>query len=519
MTRAKLKGYETPRIFTPPLRELTPATTLGFACIRFAEEVLGLTLFPWQKWLLVHALELREDGLYRFRTVIVLVARQNGKTLVMLVLALWHIYVRGSRTVIGTAQDLTNAEKAWAEAVEMAKDVPDLAEEIDQVVKQSGKQSLKLMSKEQYRVAAASRRGARGFSGDLVLLDELREHQSWDAWAASTKTTLARPEAQVWCFSNAGDALSIVLRYLRASVHQSLGWPDGDDDEAALGMVDDLTEEDIEDGDSLGLFEWSAAPSAARNDRHAWAQANPSMNYTELVENVITERAIAAAMRTDPVSVFLTEVLCRWISTGDGGPFPEGKWVDTRDESARIAEGSRRVLAIDVSWDRTTAYIARGGLGGDGVPVADIAAFRAGTDWVVPWLVEKRDRYDTVALQGNGAPVSSLVDAIRAAKLPDGTSADIPLVEMSGPDLARASGVAYDVVDRSAVRHLPHPGLDLAAATARSRPLGDSWVIDRKNSPADAAPLIAFIEVLWLLGQEPPASTRSAYEDHDFELL
>jgi hypothetical protein len=56
-------GYETPRIFTPPRRELTPETTHGFACIAFAEEVLEVKLFPWQRWLLLHALELDEATL------------------------------------------------------------------------------------------------------------------------------------------------------------------------------------------------------------------------------------------------------------------------------------------------------------------------------------------------------------------------------------------------------------------------------------------------------------------------
>ncbi|MFZ2172841.1 MAG: terminase, partial [Rhodococcus sp. (in: high G+C Gram-positive bacteria)] len=292
---------------------------------------------------------------------------------------------------------------------------------------------------------------------------------------------------------------SIVLRYLRATVHQSLGWPDGNEDEAALGMADDLTEEDLEDGDSLGLFEWSAPPSSSRNDRIGWAHANPSMNYTELVENVITERAIAAAMRTDPPSVFFTEVMCRWISTADGGPFPEGKWVATRDNDARRALWARRVLAIDVSWDRTMGYIARAGVNTDNVPVVDIAAARGGTDWIVPWLVEYRVRYDAVTLQANGAPVSSLIEAIRNAKMPDGKPADIPLVEWSGPDLGRATGIAYDAVDKGKVKHLQHPGLDMAAGTARAKPMGDSWVIDRKNSPADPASLIAFIGALWLL--------------------
>ena len=42
-------------------------------------------LHPWQRWLLIHALELNPDRTFRFRTVIVEVARQNGKTTILLV--------------------------------------------------------------------------------------------------------------------------------------------------------------------------------------------------------------------------------------------------------------------------------------------------------------------------------------------------------------------------------------------------------------------------------------------------
>src|SRR5689334_24962070 len=83
---AKRFGSEKPRIFTPPLRKLeprSPATekrTLGYAVIDFATEVCEVDLFPWQRWLLIHALELLPDGSFRFRNVVVLVARQNGKS-------------------------------------------------------------------------------------------------------------------------------------------------------------------------------------------------------------------------------------------------------------------------------------------------------------------------------------------------------------------------------------------------------------------------------------------------------
>ena len=58
-------GITTPRIFTPPLRELTPETSNGFAVIEFAEKFLHVHLYPWQKWLLIHGLELLPDGSYR----------------------------------------------------------------------------------------------------------------------------------------------------------------------------------------------------------------------------------------------------------------------------------------------------------------------------------------------------------------------------------------------------------------------------------------------------------------------
>lgn len=525
---ARLLGSEAPRIYTAARRELTPETSHGWACIAFAEDVLEMTLLPWQRWLFIHALELLPSGLYRFRTVVVLVARQNGKTLVMLILALWHLYALCSRTVIGTAQDLANAEKAWAEAVEMARGEPELAELIDKVNLGHPK-SMRIRIDEdrvtEYRVASASRRGARGFSGDLVLLDELREHSSWDSWSAATKTTLARPRAQVWAFSNAGDAMSVVLRYLRAIAHRSLGWPDGDADADVLADTDeDFTawEGELADaGAALGLFEWSAPPTSHRGDPEGWVHANPSLNHTELVENCITERAIAAALRTDPPHVFDVEVLCRWLTAAASGPFPEGSWNETCDNAAGFAPESRRVIAVDMSWSRNRTYIARAAYSGTGMPVADIAADRAGSDWVLPWLVDHRDKYDAIVLQAKGAPVSSLTAEIDDAhnRFAELAGTPLPLLKLAGPDLGAATGMVYDRLETRRIAHLAHPALDMAATSAVPKVLpSGAWLIDRMKSPSDTAPLVAWIAAIWGLvaGGQP---RRSVYESDDVMFL
>src|SRR5215212_1990362 len=223
--KPKILGRTEPRLYTGPLPEncdaagnLRPERTHGYAAIAFARDMLHMALFPWQEWLLIHALELvpNPDGpgdLYRFRTVIVMVARQNGKTTVEIILALWHLYALESGTVIGTAQDLDNAGRAWKEAVALAESDDELAELIEDVYHAHPKR-LALSNGCEYVIAAAHKRGARGYPGSLILLDELAQQQNWDSWAAVTNTMNARPKAQAWAFSNAGDALAVVLRYL-----------------------------------------------------------------------------------------------------------------------------------------------------------------------------------------------------------------------------------------------------------------------------------------------------------------
>ena len=86
-----MMGKTTPRLYTPPLRELTEDTSLGYACIDYARDVLKKNLYPWQEWALIHAFEitgeLGGDWMFRFRTVLFLISRQNGKTVLSEVIA------------------------------------------------------------------------------------------------------------------------------------------------------------------------------------------------------------------------------------------------------------------------------------------------------------------------------------------------------------------------------------------------------------------------------------------------
>lgn len=524
--KPKLTGKTTPRVFTPPLVKgppgpcdcgcsLTPQTSLGFDCADFAEQAVGVALFLWQRWLLIHMLELRPDGTLRFRKVVVLVARQNGKSLLAEILALYFMYALRAKLVLGTAQDLGTAEDVWQDTLDLATESEFLAPHLTKAKFGKGSKEFGLIDRGVYRVKAANRRGGRGArEAKLVLLDELREHQTWDAYAAITKTTNAVPEALVLALSNAGDASSVVLRYLRLMAHKRLGDPDGvvaDHDPA--GLLDesaaDADEMSVdEEDDSLGLFEWSAPPGSDVRDREAWAQANPSLPHT------ITERTLLSDVSVDPEWVFRTECLCQWSDGALDGPFPPGSWdagrVLQEEADANPIEGDP-VACVELSWDRSKVAVVYAGFRGDGLPMAEVVHYRYDPSSAVRWLSspDRSVRPRAVALRKTG-PAASLAD--------DLVEAGFEVEWWAGGDVSQACGDLFDAVrgeegqDCGPFRHGGHTVLDVAAATAVTTPFGDRWSWDMKKSPTDISPLFAMTGALWLLTRPTEAPAVSAYE-------
>ena len=509
---SKLLGYEQPRIYTPPLRELTPDTTLGYEVIAFAESVLGMKLHPWQKWLFIHALEIidLDDGSWvlRFRTVVVLVGRQNGKTTMGAVLSLFFLYALRSGLIIGTAQDLEQAEDTWAMCVDIAEADEELSAQIAHIWRTNGAKRLQLTGGRDYRVKASTRKAGRGKSADLVLLDELREHQNFESYAALSKTGIAKKSALLWCISNAGDGTSVVLRHLRMKAHAALGDPDGII--AATCDAQSVPDEMLEDS-AIGIFEWSANPNLPITSTEAWRQANPSLGYT------ITERAIRASCADDPEDVFKTECLCQWVTAAVTPPFPIGAWEKGIDNDSQIAPDSPLWWGVDISDDRNRSSIAVCGLTHERKHHVELVEYRPGVGWLQGWFAKRAPRYHgmKVALQVKGAPVAAMADIIGAV---DG----VEIVPCQGADVAGWCGRLWDAVaacddesesDSVPIIHRSQPALDLAANIAATRPLGDgAWAWDRKKSLEDISPLVA-VTMAHGAATSVEKVKKSAYED------
>ena len=501
------QGKTVPRVWTPPLKELTKETTLGYAFIDFCE-MLGINLLPWQEWLAIHALEIVYEGeswRFRFRYVLVLISRQNGKTFFEVLLNIFFLFGLKSHLVLGTAQNLDTAVETFEDTVAQVEEIPELKEFLKKVNRGTGKREMLLENGDRYKVIAATRK-ARGLSSDLIMMDELREQTTWDAWGAISKTMMARPTAILFGFSNAGDVTSVVLRHLRSRAHSSLGDPDGI---ASIQQTTAGEEENVND-DSLGIFEWSALPGCDISDVSQWEQANPSLGY-----GFLTERALRSAMKTDPENIFRTECLGQWVENLLPSPFPDRSWQSGTDFESSIAGESELYFGIDLSQDRRWTSIGVCGLREDGNWHIELVARRVGTEWALDWFRERAfKRPMKLAFQSRGAPVVGLAEQI--CTLPG-----IERMAIEGPDLTNGWARFYDAVcaalpDRGGgarIYHLPQPVLDMPAKTMQLRQMGGGIELpDRVKSPDDIAPLFACIMAFSAATRPELASGKKIYE-------
>lgn len=341
-------GLTVPRLWTPPLRELTPETSLGFDIIGFAEEDLKAPLDPWQQWTVIHGFELLPDGRTRFKKLLILVARQNGKTHLCKVLCLYWMYVQRVPRILGTSTKLEYAKESWNEAKKLARAVPELNAEISHrgavktvnggvLLWRADPEEQRLETGSTYKIAPANEEGGRSQTNDRVVMDELRQHHDYSAWDAAEPTTSVPWSSMIVGASNAGSARSVVLNDLRAEAIEYIETGVGDP--------------------RLGLIEYSADPTDKPDDIHALAKANPNMNRRGL-DGADLVREGMAALRVGGLKLvgFKTEKMCIKVEGADPAVLIED-WKNCEMQFSLAKYRNRVVLCFDFSPDEKHATL------------------------------------------------------------------------------------------------------------------------------------------------------------------
>lgn len=486
-----MRGRVEPRIWTPPLRDLSdPAASWGYDFIDFCEAI-GWRLDAWQQWLAVALGELYPDGTPRYRKAIILVARQNGKTVFTRLLILYWMWVEQVAEILGTSTDRAAAKRSWLKVIKMARE-SDLRDDLAarHTALQIGEEDFWNELGSHYRFAAPTRRAGRGDTLGRVLLDELREHRNRDVWDAVVPATAAVHDALVVCISNEGDLESVVLHeeYDAAAAHIETGGGDA----------------------RTFLAAWSSPAGSDPLDLEALAYANPNLGDRITADALLGEALTAVRAGGETLLRFKIERMCMRIDLLDAA-IDADAWRDSgTDEPLDLAQHRRQVaLAFDVSLDATHCTLMAAAVVNEIVHVEVVKkwhghgctkAMRA----ELPGLVAKiKPRVVVWLPSGPSAAVAAALAEKRGVWPPR----RVEVIEARSDVPAICMGLA-ELVLAGELRHPRDPMLDQHVARTQRLTQGTQgqWVYARRDSgPIDGTyALAAAVDAARTLPAPPP---------------
>lgn len=461
---ADLTGHARPRIATPA----RSTSTRGPAADAIAK-LGGLDLMPWQRLVLDRALEKDLDGSGWTHTEIgVIVARGNGKTKLLAARIAYGLLVEGEDVLGVASNNRSVARELWSDVVRIFTETPELSRYVEELPrKANGQEELKIRTLDgrlsRYRIGAANS-GTRGFRASLLVVDEVRELTSPEAFAAMTGVQAGLPQrTQRWLVSTAGDDSSLVLNELR--------------DRGRLAATDPDTHP------RLAWLEWSADPGAPIDDPQSWRQANPALGYRVSAELLAQEAASV------PENHFRTEYLNLWVEVLSS-VIPRTEWEAALDPT-NLERSWPAWIGLEIAPDRLTAALVLAARDPDNRThlrlLETITADPGGS--VDPRLLASlahRWHRQTGAIQVIGdAWLAKLVLADLDAKR-------IPTQPITTAQLALGTANLRAGIRSRSILHDGNPVLTAHVMAAGTRPSGDGAVIlSRRHSTGPIAAAVA----------------------------
>jgi phage terminase large subunit-like protein len=445
-----LGGVQTPRIHS----KLNDLPSKGQEMIDFATE-LGINLMEWQKFVCIHGHKVRLDGRWAHSELGLIMARQQGKSTLMMLRILTGMFVWGEGLQLASAHRLTTSLETFRQIVALMEANPKLEKEVKKIRWQHGAEEIELFGNRRFVVKAANN-AARGLSKpETIHLDELREYKDEDAWSSMRYSMMAAKNPQVWIYSSAGDQHSVILNKLR---------------ERAL--VSATT------NDPIGWFEWSAEPDApillpsGEMNWQAFAQANPSLGITIHPDNL-------KAVINDPPDIVRTEVLAQWVDTINSA-IDAQKWGLCQTDPIPLDPEKETWFGLDLSPDRKFgALVATQKLPGEKFNLVLLHTWSndysindlAVANDIAPYV--RKYNVQTVAYSKRTA------QAVASRLVPAG----IPITDMDGAIYAESCDRWLGAINSHRLQHGGQEELTQQTLSAAKLPYGDgSWIIGRRAS-------------------------------------
>jgi hypothetical protein len=461
---AALVGSPSPRIAPPlPLRH-------DLAGYRAQSVDLDIDPMPWQDTAATYLTATDLEGRWLFRDVAVVVGRQNGKTTLTKPLIVQRL--KAGRKVMHIAQVRELPRIMFESIADALEDDPTLfPKRRGKIIwprRGAGSESIILTNGGTYRIAAAITGSARGHSIDDLLIDELREMESFDVINSAKPAQRFSENPQTIYLSNAGTDDSVVLNSLRAR-----------------GEANDP---------ALAYLEWSADPDYDPGDVRGWVQANPSIGHFPQVLTDLEKDYVSAKLGGN-MAGFETEALCRWVKTMRPALVTLDEW--NACEVSHAPKPRKTFMAVSMDPDGSRASAAKAWLDGDVCYLSVVDDVR-GAPIITSELGEAWRRKYAAKVAFDPMTDRELAKFFRVTKA------------VSGPEFANATSNFVEHVRTGKLRWVDAAvvGDDLTWTARKENDETGSYQAVRANDDRPITAALAAIRAVWLATGLPHASLR-----------
>jgi hypothetical protein len=467
-----------PRLGTPRNPEratLGPEVEAVSRTITSTAAGVGRPFLDWQRRAAAITQELDPaTGRRWYRTVVVIVPRQQGKTTWVEAQLAHGALRRPDSTSLYMAQSQKYAgDRIIHELVAKRLDRSPVMRGRYRPVKSNGSQGIRWANGSYTATAANNDTAGHGLTIDAdAVVDEAFAHVDLTSVQALSPTQVTCSEPQLWIVSTLGDGTDGLVQHF-----QDIG---------AAALNDPQSQ--------VCYLEYSAPPGPAVDDLELWHQTMPALGVTCTVAELRNQLVTLGEPEFDRA------FLCRRRPEAHASKIPAEVWAAQLRTVAGAAPVGPAVLAVDVAHDRSSSTIAAAAATATGELVV-IVDTRPGTSWIVGALRDlQRARRPAAIVADRRAPVGSMVDRL--------TLELGALLEPSTLDFSQSAGLLLDELTEGTTVHVGQAQLDIAAAQARTRPLGDLWAWNRRESPCDISPLCAATLAVWGHRRTFPTSRR-----------
>lgn len=457
-----------PRLHVAPRR----VETFGDLAGDFAGDY-GLTPDDWQQLVLDDWLTVDEHGLWASLTCGLSCPRQNGKNGIVEVRELFGMVGRGEK-ILHTAHEVKTARKAFKRlqhffgrsVADPGAKFPELNARVVELRNVNGQEAIYLDNGGSVEIVARSKNSGRGFTADVLVMDEAQEMSDEDLEALMPTTSAAPLGNPQWIFT---------------------GTPPGpkvNGEVFTRTRIDALSETPYR----ICWHEWSACDPGelAKVDldsREEWARDNPALGGRLLLSVVEGERARYSD------EGFARERLGVWDppAVQANRIIPAPLWTACADWQHQPT--SPLAYALDVDENASgEEWCSIACSDGRHVEIVTPPEAGSGLGWVVPAVVAKRDLFGEILVDPSG-PAGKLVDPLEAA--------GVPVRKVKSQEFIAACGQFVDAVPAGLV-HIDQPVLNRAVAAAARKDVGDgAWRFSRTKSSGDISPLVAVALARW----------------------